>query len=175
MMEKMSLTYLSPKYVQINTSDLKSTEQLVLWSLRTWVMGLIHRRCVLGDLFHAYDYYTAGTAAIDFDRFLRNLTKGAKRNIDIRCPLSSHISPDELTFLNILHNYQSGNTHYGDIMLLEMQENTELEKTKELLFSFLKNIEKLGKIFISAHKLQNNHSQTKPYLENFPAHLTVTK
>lgn len=150
----MSLNYLNPKYVQINTKDLKSTEQLVLWSIRTWVMGLLQRQCVLAELYHAYDYYSASSAAIDLDLFMRSLTKGACRDMDIRCPLSGHISPDELTFLNILNGYQSGNSEISDIMLLSIQTEKQMEKTKIKIQNFVENIKTQGRIFLSPHSVQ---------------------
>ncbi len=171
----MSLIYLDPKQIHITTCELKSTEQLILWSLRTWVMGLIKRRCVFKEIYHAYDYYKVGIAALDLSRVLSSLSCYAKRNIDIRCPLSSHISPDELTILNMLSHYQSGNMEYADIMLAAIHKPDHLEETRALFLVFLKIIADKGKIFLESHKVQLNSASTNPYDEYAPLYLMGAK
>lgn len=113
----MNITYLTPKTVTITTSDIKCCQQLLLWSIRTWVMGLIRKFDTKPKLKQAYNHYKIPEASSAFNHFMYCLSFGAKRSMDIRCPLSGSISPDELTLMNFMTYCQQGNTVLADCML----------------------------------------------------------
>lgn len=85
----MNIVCLTPKKINISTRDLSCCEQLVLWSLRTWVMGLVRKIDVRDDLKRAYGHYKVAEAGRDLDHFLYALTFGAKCKIDVRCPCAA--------------------------------------------------------------------------------------
>lgn len=126
----MNITYLTPEKVTISTSDMQCCEQLLLWSIRTWVMGAIRKVDSKHKLQHAYESYKIPEASTALDHFMYCLSFGAKRAIDIRCPLSGSISPDELTLMNFMAHCQQHNEILARCMLRDLCIDKYLIQTK---------------------------------------------
>ncbi|PCI34265.1 MAG: hypothetical protein COB54_00255 [Alphaproteobacteria bacterium] len=126
----MTLIYLTPKQVSITTADISAAEQLLLWSIRTWVMGMKRKTDFKTELERAYQAYGIPDASTLLDLFMYCLSFGANRSIDIRCRLNGSISPDELTLLNIMANCQQGKTDLAGCLLADLCGDQYLMQTK---------------------------------------------
>tara|TARA_R110002073_G_scaffold92685_16_gene217195 strand:+ start:3395 stop:3922 length:528 start_codon:yes stop_codon:yes gene_type:complete len=151
----MKLVYLTPKKVTLVTSDLTSTEQLLLWSLRTWVLGYIRKAPVQDDISRAYSHYKVPEASTLLAHFMYALSFGAKRTIDISCPLKSGLSPDELTLLNIFSNFQAGNMSLACCMLNDFCDEKYIMQARYLALEFTRLTGSQGNMTFSLHRLDN--------------------
>ncbi|MBL4801965.1 MAG: hypothetical protein JKY45_08725 [Emcibacter sp.] len=145
----MNIIYLAPKEVTINTSHIKCYEQLLLWSIRTWVMGLIRKIETKDTLKQAYGQYKIPEASIALSHFMYCLSFGAKRALDIRCPISGSISPDEITIMNFITSAQRGNTPLAESILNDLCIEKYQMQTKYHAMTFTDIIQKKAKMTLT--------------------------
>lgn len=126
----MTLTYLCPKKVTLMTQDLKCCEQLLLWSIRTWVIGYRQKYNPKTELQRAYSRHKIPEAYAPLDHFMYCLSFGPKRTIDINCPLKGSITADEITLLNIFAAYQNNSSSLGTCMLAKLCQEQYLFQAK---------------------------------------------
>ena len=94
----MKIHYLIPQRVNIHTSDLKSSEQLVLWSLRTWVMGIIRKIDIKEALIRPMETYARPKAALKLNHFFNRLPSGQKKGLIFPFRFRGVLAPIDLTF-----------------------------------------------------------------------------
>lgn len=91
--------------------ELPFAEQLMLWSIRTWVRGYELQTSVDERLFEAFSKVRIPRAAGLLDKIMRTVVMGHKRTVKIHCPCYRLVGNNERTLLNVIARYQAG--HQG--------------------------------------------------------------
>lgn len=158
----MNIVYLTPEKVNIGTTDLTGCEQLLLWSIRTWVIGFMRKHDVNIALIRAFKRYNIPEACTALEHFMYCLSFGAKRTIDISCPLKSSLSPDELTLMNIFANYQKGHSSLATCMLDNLCTEKYLMQARYHALEFTDKIQKRRDLTLTCLKLTQPTSPPIP-------------
>jgi hypothetical protein len=94
-----------------NRSALPLPENVLLWSLRAWVIGHNRRIDVVQRIGAVFTQLGASEAASYLDDFMRILCRGATRTLNIDCVCYPEVSADESTLLDVFALQQEG---YGN-------------------------------------------------------------
>ncbi|MEN3974122.1 hypothetical protein [Emcibacter sp. SYSU 3D8] len=77
-------------------------DQLVLWSVRKWVMGHKGSPSALALLENAYARTSTDSAVAHLDLLMRAITAGAARRIAVHAPCCAAVSTDELLLIDAI-------------------------------------------------------------------------
>jgi hypothetical protein len=88
--------------------ELPFAEQLLLWSIRTWMRGYELRTSIDERLFEAFNQVQIPRVAGLLDKMMRIVVVGHHRTINIHCPCYRLVGNDERTLLNVIAGYQAG-------------------------------------------------------------------
>lgn len=126
------------------TSDtLSFAEQMLLWSMRIWVVGL-QKRIPVGEKLHeAYSRAGAPRAVGLVDNLMVVVGHGAIRQLDINCPCRKGLSEDERSILDLAALYQGGASLEGPLLLHSMLTETACRAAGGILRD-------LGRVFSDA-------------------------
>ncbi len=84
------------------SADLPRLENAVLWTMRAWVIGLCRRRDTTLPIQGVFDQLGASTASAHLDQFMRALSRGARRSLEVNCVCNATVSEDETRLLEII-------------------------------------------------------------------------
>jgi hypothetical protein len=93
--------------------ELPFAEQLILWSIRTWVRGYELRTSVDERLFEAFSRVRIPRASGLLDKMMRTIVMGHNRVVEIHSPCYRLVGNDERILLNVIARYQAG--HQGKV------------------------------------------------------------
>ena len=82
--------------------------QVLLWSIRIWVIGVRHQRPALETIDKAYTLVGCPDGASSLNTVMQRLTLSARRVLDVRPPCFTSISADEQRLLDATRCYQRG-------------------------------------------------------------------
>ncbi len=100
-------------------------QNLMLWSMRIWVIGLYHDIGAPARIHDALERVGAADAASSLDGFMVALSQGAKRRIAIHCVCHPHVEPDERALLDVLSLAQESRTLEALLLLRGIVHDTE--------------------------------------------------
>ena len=90
--------------------DLDFGAQLLLWSVRLWVLGVCHRKATIEIIDRAYTMVGCPDGARLLNTAMQTLTLSARRVLDVRPPCFRSISSDEQRLLDAVGCYQQADT-----------------------------------------------------------------
>ena len=82
--------------------SLSPVENLMLWSMRAWVLDRFHGIALAEEIEEAMDAIGAPGAMRPLDAMMGALNGGAVRLIEVNCVCCEEVSPDELALLECL-------------------------------------------------------------------------
>ena len=86
--------------------DLDFGTQIVLWSIRLWVVGVCHNRPTIHTIDKAYTLVGCPNSARALNAVMQRLSQSARRILDIRPPCFQALSADEHRLLDTIRCYQ---------------------------------------------------------------------
>ena len=104
-----------------NRANLSMAEGTLLWSMRTWVIGLARPDVdVSARIEAAFADLRAPGATPFLDGFMWALRHGAVRTIGVDCPCQARVDPDERALLDVFALAQNGNGMEAVLLLRGM-------------------------------------------------------
>jgi hypothetical protein len=82
------------------SSELPELENALLWCMRAWVIGHCNHRKVADRIETVLGALGAAAAVADLDGFMRALSQGARRRIEVNCVCYQDVSDDERLLLD---------------------------------------------------------------------------
>jgi hypothetical protein len=82
--------------------SLSAVENLMLWSMRAWVLDRFHGIALAEEIEEAMETIGAPEALRSLDAMMGALNGGAVRLIEVNCVCCEEVSPDELALLECL-------------------------------------------------------------------------
>ena len=104
----------------LKRSTLSPSQQLVVWSARTWVACARLQRPALDALAQAHAFAGVGNAAQDIDELFGFIVVGARRCLSFGAPHCPCLHPCEAALINCLCAYQSGKPERASQILLDL-------------------------------------------------------
>ncbi len=99
---------------------LSPMENILLWSMRAWVMGIARGLPVADRIETVYRRVRAPEAPIQVYELMWILGHGATRRLNVDCVCKRHVSADERTLLDIVALYQHGRSLEALVLLRSM-------------------------------------------------------
>ena len=106
-----------PEQNRDDVQGLPTTERIVLWALRAWVVGQRKRMAVDALIAERLEWIGAENLAPLFDAFIGMVALGAVRPLAIHCVCHRGLSEDERALLDALALAQSGRS-FETVLLL---------------------------------------------------------
>ena len=92
-------------------------EQVLLWSMRAWVLGRRQDRAVIEPIRRAFAKIGAAGAACRLDQFMWILADGSHRTLHVECVCAAGMSADERSLLDIFALAQQGHSFEALLLL----------------------------------------------------------
>jgi hypothetical protein len=125
-------------------SHLSRRERITLWTMRAWVIGITQRIPVEEQIQEAFQRIGAPDATGQLYAFMRILSQGACRMLDVDCVCSTNISDDERALLDILALSQHGRGFEAMILLRSMVKSTRALATADCVNDFVRALSAAG-------------------------------
>lgn len=129
------------------TSSLSRSDRLLLWAIRTWVIGLKQRTDATLPLDAAFAKYDVRDGACLIDALMSIVACGATRTLTVECVCCGELSGDESRLLNAAALYQSDRGLEAQFVLREFLAPTASRHAGQVLRQLSANM------LDAAHKL----------------------
>ena len=117
-----SVVYVRPKDVHLTLGDLTETENLVMWTMRTWVRGFMRDIPAAKSIVTGLRRANAKEIFNELEGLMSLYGCNARHRLDFRCPACRSLSSDEYSFLLLIGAAQSGSK---DLVQAIVQEGLE--------------------------------------------------
>jgi hypothetical protein len=85
---------------------LPSLDHALLWTMRAWVLGQCRKRDTGEQIRQVFQTLGAPEGDRQLDRFMRALSHGARRSLEVNCVCNPHVSADEARLLDVFRLQQ---------------------------------------------------------------------
>jgi len=86
---------------------LPSLDHALLWTMRAWVLGMCRKQDMAERIHHVFHSLGAPEGGPQLDRFMRALSHGARRSLEVHCVCNPQVSDDELSLLAVFQLQQA--------------------------------------------------------------------
>lgn len=90
----------------IRCDALPSLDNALLWTMRAWVLGVCRKRDTVEQIHHVFQSLGAPEGGHQLDRFMRALSHGARRSLEVHCVCNPQVSADEVSLLTVFRLQQ---------------------------------------------------------------------
>lgn len=86
--------------------DLPGLDHALLWTMRAWVLGECRKRDITDQIQQVFHSLGVPEGSRQLDRFMRALSHGARRSLEVNCVCNPRVSADEACLLAVFRLQQ---------------------------------------------------------------------